>query len=234
MLGLTPLDLGAFATFALTWLCYHAVLEWSPYAERNLNHVMDRYRHAWMRQMQNREVRIVDTQITASLQNGSAFFASSSLFAIGGSLALLRSTGDVQKVLADLPLGIDPTPGTWELKALGLTVMFVYAFFKFAWSYRLFNYAAIMMGAVPPAAMQGRSDGSRHRRPHGTAAHHRRPPLQPRPAGAVFRAGLSGLVRQCLGADRNDHRRAGGHAAPPARSGVRQSCSATTRSAALQ
>ena len=30
---------------------------------------------------------------------------------------------------------------------LGLAVIFVYAFFKFAWSYRLFNYVAIMVGA---------------------------------------------------------------------------------------
>ena len=28
-------------------------------------------------------------------------------------------------------------------------MIFVYAFFKFAWSYRLFNYAAILLGAVP-------------------------------------------------------------------------------------
>ncbi len=27
----------------------------------------------------------------------------------------------------------------------------VYAFFKFAWSYRLFNYVAIMIGGTPPA-----------------------------------------------------------------------------------
>ena len=33
---------------------------------------------------------------------------------------------------------------------LGLVVIFVYAFFKFAWSYRLFNYVAIMIGAAPP------------------------------------------------------------------------------------
>ncbi len=33
---------------------------------------------------------------------------------------------------------------------LGLAVIFVYAFFKFAWSYRLFNYFAIMVGAAPP------------------------------------------------------------------------------------
>ena len=29
-------------------------------------------------------------------------------------------------------------------------MIFVYAFFKFAWSYRLFNYVAILIGAVPP------------------------------------------------------------------------------------
>jgi hypothetical protein len=28
----------------------------------------------------------------------------------------------------------------WELKCIGLILVFVYAFFKFAWSYRLFNY----------------------------------------------------------------------------------------------
>jgi uncharacterized membrane protein len=37
------------------------------------------------------------------------------------------------------------------VKLLGLTVIFVYAFFKFAWSYRLYNYVAIMVGAAPPA-----------------------------------------------------------------------------------
>ena len=38
----------------------------------------------------------------------------------------------------------------WEIKTIGLAVIFVYAFFKFAWSYRLFNYVAIMIGAMPP------------------------------------------------------------------------------------
>jgi uncharacterized membrane protein len=30
-------------------------------------------------------------------------------------------------------------------------MIFVYAFYKFAWSYRVFNYAAILVGAVPCA-----------------------------------------------------------------------------------
>ena len=46
------------------------------------------------------------------------------------------------------------TPALWELKMLGLIVIFVYTFFKFAWSYRLFNYFAIMVGAAPPPSIR--------------------------------------------------------------------------------
>ena len=35
-------------------------------------------------------------------------------------------------------------------ESIGLVVIFGYAFFKFSWSYRLFNYAAILIGATLP------------------------------------------------------------------------------------
>ncbi len=36
-------------------------------------------------------------------------------------------------------------------------IIFVYAFFKFAWAYRLFNYTAVLIGAVPrPGSSRGR------------------------------------------------------------------------------
>jgi uncharacterized membrane protein len=38
------------------------------------------------------------------------------------------------------------------VKVVGLMIIFIYAFFKFAWSYRLYNYVAIMIGAAPPAS----------------------------------------------------------------------------------
>ena len=98
--------------------------------------------------MPMRENRIVDANIMSSLQNGTAFFASTSLIAVGGTLTLLRSAEDVLTTLTGTPLG-NAARLAWELKVIGLAVIFVYAFFKFAWSYRLFNYAAILMGAVP-------------------------------------------------------------------------------------
>jgi uncharacterized membrane protein len=150
MHALTPADIAALVIFLLAWFVYPAIVESDRFAPRSLNGAMNRYRHLWMERMLSREVRIIDTQVMASLQNGTAFFASTSLIAVGGSLALLRSADDVVRLFGDLPLGIVTTGVIWETKATGLALLFVYAFFKFAWSYRLFNYAAILMGSTPP------------------------------------------------------------------------------------
>ncbi len=53
-------------------------------------------------------------------------------------------------IMATGCLSVPNTPEMWQAKIVGLSVIFVYAFFKFAWSYRLFNYLAIMIGAAPP------------------------------------------------------------------------------------
>jgi uncharacterized membrane protein len=149
VLDFTDLDYVALAFFIIAWFGYHAAVELSPAGQKSLNKLMNQYRYRWMEQMVVRENRIVDTTIMASLMNGTAFFASTSLIAIGGVLALLQSTDSVLPVFADLPFGEPPTRLAWDVKVVGLAVIFVYAFFKFAWSYRLFNYMAILVGAVP-------------------------------------------------------------------------------------
>lgn len=147
---LSMLDYAALAFFVAAWLGYGAAVESTRLGPRSLNGTMNRYRHLWMERMVHRDVRIIDTQIMASLQNGTAFFASTSLLAVGGSLALLRSAEDVVRVVGDLPIGLASSRAVWELKGIGLALIFVYAFYKFAWSYRLFNYAAILLGGTPP------------------------------------------------------------------------------------
>jgi uncharacterized membrane protein len=144
---LPALDLAALAYFVTAWIGYAVAVEWGQHG--GLNARMDRYREIWMRRTLGREARMVDMQIMAALQNGTAFFASTTLLAIGGALTIMRSTGDVLNVVATLPFGIVTTPAQWEAKTIGLIVIFIYAFFKFAWSYRLFNYVAIMLGAMP-------------------------------------------------------------------------------------
>jgi uncharacterized membrane protein len=142
-------DYAALVFFAIAWFTYYAAVDRTSAGGRSLNSVMDRYRHRWMEQMVVRENRIVDTTVMASLQNGTAFFASTSLIAIGGALALLQSTDRVLVLFADLPLGFATSRLAWEVKVIGLAIIFVYAFFKFAWAYRLFNYTAILIGSVP-------------------------------------------------------------------------------------
>ena len=149
MAGLGPLDAIALAAFLLAWVGYHQAVERSRYSGSSLNMRMNERRHAWMREMAARENRIVDAQIMGSLQSGTAFFASTALLAVGGVLALLQSTEQVFRLFDDLPFAAAPSRAAWELKVAGLAVIFAYAFFKFAWSYRLFNYAAMLLGAVP-------------------------------------------------------------------------------------
>lgn len=149
MLGFSILDYGALIFFVAAWLGYHFAVEMTQAGRHSLNRTMNQYRYRWMEQLVVRENRIVDTTIMASLMNGTAFFASTSLIAVGGALTLFRSADVVLPVFADLPFDIQPTRLAWELKVVGLTVIFVYAFFKFAWAYRLFNYMAIIVGAVP-------------------------------------------------------------------------------------
>jgi uncharacterized membrane protein len=134
----------------------------TAYGRDSLSARMNVYREVWIRRMLDRETRMVDMQIMASLQNGTAFFASTSLLAIGGGLALLRATCDALAVLSKLPVDLSPSPAPWELKCIGLILVFVYAFFKFAWSYRLFNYLAILLGATPPASQRDTPEAQAH------------------------------------------------------------------------
>ena len=152
MLGFSTLDLIAFIWFAGAWGAYALALDRTLYGQRGLNVRMNRYREQWMDQMLRRDMRMIDGQVSASLQNGTAFFASTSLLAIGGALTLFHSSGDIISLVAALPFGVVPTRLQWEAKTLGLATILVYAFFKFSWAYRLFNYVAIMIGGAPPAS----------------------------------------------------------------------------------
>jgi uncharacterized membrane protein len=143
------LDLIALGFFTLAWLGYHHGVERLARAETGLNALMAHERRAWMEQMLTRDQRIVDAALMGSLQNGTAFFASTSLIAIGAALALLQSTDTLVQVFADLPHTNAVSRPVWEMKIIGLAIIFVYAFFKFSWSYRLFNYTAILIGATP-------------------------------------------------------------------------------------
>ncbi|MCX5493475.1 DUF599 family protein [Kaistia dalseonensis] len=158
MLSVSLLDIIAVVWFLVAWTIYASVINHFAGSGRSLSSAMDFQRHQWMHTMARRDLRMIDTGIMSGLQNGTAFFASTSLLAIGGSFALLNATDRIYGVLNDIAL-IQPAPrGLFELKAIGLMLIFGYAFFQFGWSYRLFNYASILVGATPASAHAGEAD----------------------------------------------------------------------------
>ena len=103
MIGFSQLDYFAIGLFVFDWGAYALALDRTIYASRGLNRRMNFYRELWMKQMLRREMRMIDGQVSASLQNGTAFFASTSLLAIGGALTLVRSGGDIMELVGALP-----------------------------------------------------------------------------------------------------------------------------------
>src|SRR5665213_1227465 len=108
---ISPANLVALAWFLGAWVAYSVVVELTAKGRDGLNALMHQYRDEWMERLLARDMRMVDAQVTAALQNGTAFFASTSLIAIGGTLTLLRSTEQILTVVAALPLGVAPSPG---------------------------------------------------------------------------------------------------------------------------
>jgi uncharacterized membrane protein len=149
---MTLLDYLALSLFGLLWFAFAWITgQGRIFSRTSLTQAMAERRRQWIMNSLGRDLNMIDTQILSGLQNGTAFFASTSIFAIGGCFALLGQTEQVDAVLKDLPFVVEGGRTTFEVKVFVLTAIFGYSFFKFGWSYRLFNYCTILFGALPMA-----------------------------------------------------------------------------------
>ncbi|MCX7305326.1 MAG: DUF599 family protein [Hyphomicrobiales bacterium] len=142
-------DISALTFFLVAWTLHSLSTEGKLFSRISLSQAMNIQRAAWMRTMARRELRMIDTSIMLGLQQGTAFFGSSALIAVGGCFALIGASDRVLNVLGDLPLSTVASRPVFEVKVIGLILILAYSFFKFGWSYRLFNYCSILIGAVP-------------------------------------------------------------------------------------
>lgn len=145
------LDFIAVGFLLICWLLVSFVIESPPARYPSTSTLMAVHRREWMRQMVMRHPRIFDAQIIASLRQGTAFFASASMIAVGGGVALMGNADQLQGVAEDFTLGNEPVL-VWEIKLLLMTMLAANAFLKFVWSNRLFGYCSVLMGAVPNEA----------------------------------------------------------------------------------
>jgi uncharacterized membrane protein len=154
----------AVVWFIVMWIGYDRFAErWSlshPSLLRQVNH----YRREWMLRVTDRDNRIVDVALMANLSSSPTFFASTTIIIIGGLLAMLGRTSQAAEVVAKIPFTIMTSEAGWELKIVLLICIFVFAFFRFTWALRQFNFCAILVGATPlPETFEADGDVVRER-----------------------------------------------------------------------
>lgn len=144
----TPLDLLALVLMFLAWVAIGALTEHPPKSRPSVSALMAEYRREWMKQFVTRDPRIFDAQIVSNLRQGTAFFASASMIAIGGGLALIGNAERLTGIAEDLTQTNAPDV-FWEIKLVVILLFVANAFLKFVWSHRLFGYCSVLMAAVP-------------------------------------------------------------------------------------
>lgn len=148
LLLFSPLDYAALAVLAGVWVLIDWRIERASQGKPSVSRLMDEFRRDWMHQMVTREPRIFDAQLISNLRQGTAFFASASMIAIGGGLALVGNTERLAGLAQDLTLNMAPAV-VWEIKILMLVLFLSNAFLKFVWAHRLFGYCSVLMASVP-------------------------------------------------------------------------------------
>ncbi len=153
---LTLWDAGALGLLALGWFGLGYWIEHAPARFASVSSLMAQYRRDWMARMAERDTRIFDAQIIASLRQGTNFFASTCVLALGGVLALMGNTEPLT-MLAD-----EIAPGhaedlAFQVRLMPVVVFLTTAFLRFVWASRVFGYCAVVMASVSndPADPEG-------------------------------------------------------------------------------
>ncbi|NNK77877.1 MAG: DUF599 domain-containing protein [Litoreibacter sp.] len=141
-------DLGALFLLAISWLVLGWMIEHPGKRHPSVTLIMAGYRRDWMHELVTRDPRIFDATMLSSLRQGTAFFASGCMLAIGGVLAVVGNSQQLLVVAADLTLEEVPA-FIWQLKLMVVVLFLTNGFLKFVWANRLFGYCAVMMAAVP-------------------------------------------------------------------------------------
>lgn len=147
----TPLDWLALALYGAGWAGYSLVVDRVPSVHRrSVIAAMDGHRRRWMRALTLRDNRIFDSNIIGSLMASTGFLANTSIFILGGLVAMMGSPDLGRRVFGALQVTTaTASDAAWEARILLLLVVFVSAFFELTWALRQFNYCLIVIGGIP-------------------------------------------------------------------------------------
>lgn len=147
---LTALDATALVVFAVIWLGFNMLFDGRFRRPNSINALMLTVREAWMRELLSRDNRIMDATLIGHAIRTAQFFASTTIILIAGLAGVLGSADVVHNATTRLALLLPTaTQSVLEFKILLLIGIFVYAFFKFTWAIRQFNYFCAIVGSAP-------------------------------------------------------------------------------------
>lgn len=157
---MTWLDGAALAFFLAGWWFLGWLIDASPWHRHTLSAAMKMQRREWMRQMASRPVRLVDANIITGLQQATSFFASTALLAVGAGFGLLTAADTIIRAFEESVAHVRIDRAAFYVKTAVLMALYAYAFFKFGWAYRIFNYSAVMLAATPEAGQPGADEAA--------------------------------------------------------------------------
>ena len=117
-------DILAFIWFMACWVGYSFYTDRGGESRRPVARMLHQYRVRWMERMLDRDTRVAD-------------------------ITILGNLGKAREVTSHLSFAVEASQEMWEIKVIVLLLIFVYAFFKYAWCLRQFNYTLIFIGAAP-------------------------------------------------------------------------------------
>jgi uncharacterized membrane protein len=142
-------DILSFIWFMVLWVGYGLYADQLNPARHPATLVMHEYRVRWMQRMLERENRMADVNIVIAHMRSAMLFASITILILAGVMTILGNLGKARDVVSELSFASSASQELWEIKAFVLMFIFVYAFFKYAWCLRQFNFILIFIGAAP-------------------------------------------------------------------------------------
>ena len=153
--GFTPIDWIALAIYFAGWSLYGYYADNRARGLSSLRGATHEYRLGWGRQMVHRENRIVDSSLIGNLVQSVSFYASTTTYVIAGLIAVAGTVDRLMVVTAELPFGHAVAREVVEAKVVMLAAIFIFAYFKFTWALRQFNFLSILIGAAPNPGAPG-------------------------------------------------------------------------------
>lgn len=146
---LSPADWGALALFLCGWFGYSWYADRAARSEQGLRGVTSQLRLDWARQMVVRENRITDAALTGNLMTSVSFYANTTIYIIAGLIAVAGTLDQLMTFTRDLPFARQTTKAILEAKLFLMIAIFVFAYFKFTWALRQYNFLSILIGGAP-------------------------------------------------------------------------------------